>query len=192
MFNFRMLINGVIAAAVAWGVTHSKFVALMAFGAAAGLSGNHWNWWKEISEGLKRKSNRPNAKSGGKKIESNVAGNARGQASKALGKTVTKSASTVKTEAASQRIWTAFLTQQKWLYRTIRRSTCLSKPSLPPYSPWRRFFMSGNNAGARDRRIPRRFLHRTHHRGRAHRSPAERLGSRAAASFTPPCSRAST
>lgn len=55
------LINGAIASAIAWSVTHSKFVALIAFGAAAGLSGNKWDWWKEISEGLKKEAEKAKA-----------------------------------------------------------------------------------------------------------------------------------
>ena len=148
MFNFRMLINGVIAAAVAWGVTHSKFVALMAFGAAAGLSGNHWNWWKEISEGLKKEIEQANAKSGGKKIESNVAGNAKGQASKALGKTVTKSASTVKTEAASQKNLDSILNAAEVVVSNHKEVNMFVKTIIAAVLALATFFMSGNNAGA--------------------------------------------
>jgi regulator of protease activity HflC (stomatin/prohibitin superfamily) len=101
------LINGAIAAAIAWSVTNSKFVALIAFGAGAGLSGNKWDWWKEISDGLKKeaekagKAAKPRA---GEKETKPVAARASKDVSKAaLGKTVTKSASTVKSEAESQK-----------------------------------------------------------------------------------------
>ncbi len=55
------LIHGLIAAAIAQGVTNSKFVALIAFGAVAGLSGNKWEWWKEIAEGLKKEAEKAKA-----------------------------------------------------------------------------------------------------------------------------------
>jgi regulator of protease activity HflC (stomatin/prohibitin superfamily) len=54
----QRLINGVIAALIAYGVTHSKFVALIAFGAVAGLSGNKWNWWREILDELKKEADK--------------------------------------------------------------------------------------------------------------------------------------
>ncbi|HEX4858869.1 MAG TPA: SPFH domain-containing protein [Usitatibacteraceae bacterium] len=50
----QRLINGAIAAAIAWVVTHSKWVSLFAFGAGAGLSGSKWAWPKEIAEGIKK------------------------------------------------------------------------------------------------------------------------------------------
>ena len=42
------LINGLIAALIARSVTHSNWIALAAFGAVAGLSGNKFKWAEEI------------------------------------------------------------------------------------------------------------------------------------------------
>ena len=47
------LIIGAIAALIAWGATRSKWVAVVAFGIAAGLSGNKLGWLREIIDGIK-------------------------------------------------------------------------------------------------------------------------------------------
>ncbi len=47
------LIIGAIAALIAWGATHSKWVALAVFGVAAGLSGKKVGWLQEIIDGIK-------------------------------------------------------------------------------------------------------------------------------------------
>ena len=47
------LINGVVAALIAWSVTHSKWIALVVFGVAAGLSSNKFKWFDEIVKAIK-------------------------------------------------------------------------------------------------------------------------------------------
>ncbi len=47
------LINGVIAALIAWSVTHNKWVALVVFGVAAGLSSNKFKWVDEIVKAIR-------------------------------------------------------------------------------------------------------------------------------------------
>ena len=47
------LINGVIAGLIAWSITHSKWVALAVFGAAAGLSSGKHKWAEEIVKSIR-------------------------------------------------------------------------------------------------------------------------------------------
>ena len=47
------LINGAIAALIAWSVTHSNWIALIVFGVAAGLSSNKFKWAEEIVKTIK-------------------------------------------------------------------------------------------------------------------------------------------
>ena len=47
------LIHGGIAALIVWGVTHSTWLTLAAFGVAAGLSNDKFKWLDEILKGLK-------------------------------------------------------------------------------------------------------------------------------------------
>ena len=47
------LINGAVAALIAWSVTHSKWIALVVFGVAAGLSSNKFKWFDEIVKAIK-------------------------------------------------------------------------------------------------------------------------------------------
>ncbi len=47
------LINGAVAALIAWSVTHSKWIALVAFGVAAGLSSKKFKWFDEIVKAIK-------------------------------------------------------------------------------------------------------------------------------------------
>jgi regulator of protease activity HflC (stomatin/prohibitin superfamily) len=67
------LVHGVIAAVIAYGVTRSKFVAMIVFGIAAGLSGNKWNWWKEIVDELKKEADKAKAKTADR-IEQSTSG----------------------------------------------------------------------------------------------------------------------
>ena len=46
------LITGVVAGLIAWGVSHSLWVALAAFGVVAGLSGDKRKWMDEIVRGI--------------------------------------------------------------------------------------------------------------------------------------------
>ena len=50
------LINGAIAALIAWSATHSKWIALAIFGATAGLSGNKFKWAEEIAQSIKNEA----------------------------------------------------------------------------------------------------------------------------------------
>ena len=47
------IINGAIAALIAWSVTQSKWIALVVFGVAAGLSSNKFKWIDEIVKAIK-------------------------------------------------------------------------------------------------------------------------------------------
>ncbi len=47
------LINGAIAALIAWSVTHSTWIALAVFGVTAGLSGNKFTWAEEVVQAIK-------------------------------------------------------------------------------------------------------------------------------------------
>ena len=47
------LINGAVAALIAWSVTNSKWIALVVFGVAAGLSSNKFKWFDEIVKAIK-------------------------------------------------------------------------------------------------------------------------------------------
>ncbi|MEQ1519215.1 MAG: hypothetical protein ABL931_22290, partial [Usitatibacteraceae bacterium] len=53
------LANGFIAAFIAWSVTHTTWIALAAFGAAVGLSGNKFKWAEEIVELIKAEAEKP-------------------------------------------------------------------------------------------------------------------------------------
>ena len=50
------LINGLIAALIAWSMTHSKWISLAIFGATAGLSGNKFKWAEEIAQKIKNEA----------------------------------------------------------------------------------------------------------------------------------------
>ena len=50
------LINGLIAGLIAWSVTHSKWIALVVFGATAGLSSNKFKWAEEIVKTIKEEA----------------------------------------------------------------------------------------------------------------------------------------
>ena len=61
------LINGAIAALIAWSFSHSTWITLAVFGATAGLSGNKFKWAEEIVDAIKaeaakaKNSSSPNA-----------------------------------------------------------------------------------------------------------------------------------
>lgn len=61
----QRLISGAIAALIAQSVTHSKWVALAAFGAAAGLTGGKSEWLDQITKGLKDEIAKQTGKSSG-------------------------------------------------------------------------------------------------------------------------------
>ena len=50
------LINGLIAGLIAWSVTHSEWIALVVFGATAGLSSNKFKWAEEIVKTIKEEA----------------------------------------------------------------------------------------------------------------------------------------
>ena len=47
------LMNGLIAALIAWSVTQSKWIALIVFGATVGLSSNKFKWAEEVVKAIK-------------------------------------------------------------------------------------------------------------------------------------------
>lgn len=57
-------INGAIAALIAWSATHSAWIALAVFAAAAGLSGNKFTWAEEIVKAVKDEACKAKKRSG--------------------------------------------------------------------------------------------------------------------------------